>query len=749
MIGSDYKNTVIVGEHKIKMPPLAKDKNEILFIDEKDAYWRRDLLVAQFREIWWSFIPFHTKLYQDASLYDQDEILVSLNKEDSDYIIRTYKQEMKRRSEGVFFKNGEEIVWLTGDMYFILMYCKTKRPDKKGDYFDFREFQLHDSYLCYHTETSPIIAGLITTKPKKTGITNLRWLYILNKSTKTKNTNYGAMNLDQDKGAKTFRDHFMYAYNGLPMVWKAQIKSKSETDGRIVFGKQYRNTKKSSIIINDAEDELNTTVMCVPTMAHAFDVDVFEINWYDEFPKYKTDFGEIYISNNSGTSIQDYMVGKIWATSYTPDETGPSFFSGKKLYFDSELRTITENSNGQTKSKLICDHIPAYVSWGTSFNKNGRCNEADAMKKISFGRDQLKDKPRELQAEVRKYANNKKEAWSTGGVGSVLDTIRLTDLLSDVEEEERVSPVPPYVNGHLKWTNELWNISPALRKKGQFCAVKFAPLTPDEISKGDEGSIREYFPVPKNIQNIALKHGRDEWNNLIAPPEFYNTLGGDPTQHAAASEIIEGSKNSYHVMNRANESTDALYGRVVTKTLTHEYFDRPESPDEAFEDLLKLIIYTGALSAIEANAPYMATRLMEEGLGNFMIVKDENGIMTIWKRHMGLFNEEDKKYHLLRTVVGTNTKDSTKEDFVRLMKSYIRVPEPGGKDYGRTIKSSRLLNQLMNVDIVNTKIYDMFMSWGWNLLADEVYSNLLLNKTDDEMNPDYISAVLRALSPTG
>jgi hypothetical protein len=73
----------------------------------------------------------------------------------------------------------------------------------------------------------------------------------------------------------------------------------------------------------------------------------------------------------------------------------------------------------------------------------------------------------------------------------------------------------------------------------------------------------------------------------------------------------------------------------------------------------------------------------------------------------------------------------------------------GEKDYGKTIKSTRLLNQLMNIDVTNTKIFDLFMSWGWCLLADEVYSNILLNQQDDGMGSGEIAAVLRALSPTG
>ena len=115
---------------------------------------------------------------------------------------------------------------------------------------------------------------------------------------------------------------------------------------------------------------------------------------------------------------------------------------------------------------------------------------------------------------------------------------------------------------------------------------------------------------------------------------------------------------------------------------------------------------------------------------------------------MGLANEEDKKYHLLRTTATPQSKD-TLETFVRLMKAYIREPPPGEKDYGKAMKSSRLVKQLMDIDIANTKVFDLFMSWGWCLLADEVYSNILLNQGDNEMNDDHVAAVLKALSPTG
>jgi hypothetical protein len=137
-----------IGEHAVPIPQ-PKSKDEILFFNDKDPVWNRDSLIEDYRDIWFSFIPYHTRLDQTATLYDQDNILISLNKDDSDYIRRIYEQEMHRRIYGVHFKNKDEITWITGDHYYALMWCKTQRHDGRGDYFDYREFQSHYFFLHY------------------------------------------------------------------------------------------------------------------------------------------------------------------------------------------------------------------------------------------------------------------------------------------------------------------------------------------------------------------------------------------------------------------------------------------------------------------------------------------------------------------------------------------------------------------------------------------------------------------------
>ena len=735
---------VSIGEHKYILPPVPKDKTKILLHDQNrdNAFWDRERLVKDYKKLWWDYIPYFTKINQGATLYDQDDRLIAINKEDTDYIVRTYEQEMNRRRFGVWFNNGGEPTYLTGDYYFVLAWCKTKRPDKKGDWFDYREYQSRYCYLIDHVNKSDKILGLFLSKAKKTGITNLHWLYYLNKSTMTKNVNIGAMNIQQEMAAKTFRDHFMYSYNGLPPALKPEWKRKVEVDGLITFGKRYTNTRKGAK--DETEDELNTTVMCVPTKDHAFDVDVFTDIYYDEPPKFTQDFGRIFRTNSAGTMIQDTIVGKIWLTSYTPspDESTDSFISARDLFLDSELKTITAKSNGQTKSKLIAYHLPAFESWATEINKYGKCNEKAAISRIEEGRSILKDKPKELQGLIRMYANNKKESWLSGGRGSIFDPNRMTDLISAVIEEERESTSNLYVDGCLLWQNVLWEVGlKNKRPKGQFCPVRFVPLTQDEKERGMTGRLRIYNPIPPQLQNRALMYGKDEDGNLIPPPFFTYVTGADPTAQASASEVIQGSKNAFYTMSMPDERTDSLYKGIASNVIHLEYYHRPEMPNEAYEDAVKQIIWTGSLCSIEANVPDLANGLMQEGLGNFMLVRDKSGVITTWKRWMGLYNEEKKQYQLLRT---TPNKELL-EMFVRLAKTYLYKPEEGAKDYGATIKSARLLEQVRDLDVTDTRRYDLFMAYGYTLLGVEIYRNMLMSPATDEYSDSEIAGVLSAL----
>jgi hypothetical protein len=729
----------MVGEHAIKMKPLPVDRKEIIFIDEdyEDAYWDRDkILKQQYKDLWFKFIPNETLMYKDATLTDEDGFLVSLNTEDSDYIIATYEREMIRRSEGVHIRIGNEIMWITGDFWFVLMWCKTKRPDKKSDFFDYRSYQRDFFYIIHHCNISDHILGCFWSKAKKTGVTNLMWLYFLNKATMTKNINLGNMNIDRDKGAKTFRDHFLYAYNGLIPALRADFKSKSENDGRIVFGNKNSSRKSNRRGSND--EELNSTVMCVATAMNAFDVDVFTDQWYDEGPKVKEDFGAIYRSNSGGTRIQDFIVGKQWITSYTPEVAGISFKACKQIFYDSELKTITPESKGKTKSMLICHHIPAYDSWATSFDKYGECNGADAKAKIQAERDSLKDRPQEYLKKVREYANTKKEAWSVADSSSVFDPLRLAGLEFDLEEEQRATQT--FVEGRLEWVNPVWEAGKKdQRPKGIFDRVRFIPLTEEEKRSGKKAKLRIYNMPHISEQNLPLQQGRDEWGNVLPPAKFKEVGGIDPADFRDVGNFEEGSLIGMYSMSVHDPALNALRRKVCTKTITCEYYERPDSPIEWYEDIVKHIIFFGCLSIIEGNNATIATKIEDEGLGYYMLFKDVNNVITTYRA-----NHNRTLKHIKNANSG-NT--NTISDLIMYIASYLLEGNPvsGDIDYGATIKSERLLKQLKEFDPNDTKKFDLVMSFGYTVMAHEIYM-AIMNKPDQSLyRISEVNAVLSAL----
>jgi hypothetical protein len=756
----EWSKTALVEEepggkmHVVVMPDLPANPNNVFFIndDPENAYWNRDRILKDYKPIWFKFIPNETILVghdeeeeegeEQQTTYDDDGYAKTLNKEDSDYIRFCYEREMERRRDGVYIRIKNTLTHITGDHWFTLMWCKTKRPDKKSDYFDYREYQRDFFYLIKHTNESANIDLCDWSKAKKTGITNLMWCYYLNKSTMTKNINLGHMSIDSQKAAKTFRDHFMYAYYGLPLALKPDYKSLSENEGRITFGRRY-NSKASKRSTTD--DELNTTVMCVPTVINAFDVDVFSDIWYDEAPKYKFNFGEIFRSNIGGTKLQDYAVGKQWITSYTPEQSGESFTEAKKIFYDSELSTITEYSEGRTKSGGICCHIPAFKSWATSFDKYGKCNEVEAKQKIKNILEGLQDRPSEFLKIKRQYANTKRDAWSVGDSSSVFDPIRLTELEIDLEERQRAEQTFEW--GHFEWENPIWELGKKdKRPKGIFGPVKWVPISEEDRRKGKEDKARLYNKPPAQHINQAIMQGRDEYGNLL-PPDIFNYCGGiDPAdwKDAATADIV--SNIAIDTMAVQNTARNTLAKEVVTKIQYAEYLARPDNPYEWYEDIVKQILYFSQLIIVEANNAAVATKLEEEGLGHYMLFKNQSGVICFYKaNHKNLPIEMGGKLKNIANVKAGSV--DVISDIIILIKSYLQRANSdiGEIDYGALIRSERFFKQAKEFDPKDTRRFDLVMAKGYALMCHENYIALLEQHKEDPFKEIEVNSIIRAL----
>lgn len=746
-----YKD-FLVGEHTIKIPiPLRQSDIFFLKQTKDNQYWDRDKFIAEndYRKIWFDFIPNYTRMDQASTNYDSDGILVSLNPEDSQYVDRIYQQETWRRLNGIHFMNNGEVTWITGDHYFFLMYARIQRHDGKGNFADYREFQRDYLYLIHHCNTSrfngqPNILGLFLTKAKKTGITNIHWSgYYLNKATLYKNRNLGYMNIDLNQAAKTFNDYFMYSYNGLISPLRADYRSRSLNDGNIVFAKSYTSSKK--VKYNTDEDDLNTSVTCVPTKNKAFDVAVMSDITFDEPTKYKENFGEIWRTNKEAVKIQSKINGRAWLFNYTPEDNGESFRAARKIFFESELKTITGNSEGQTISGLICHHIPAYESWEGAFDKFGKCDKQKAMMEIQRERDKVSGDANALAAITRQYANSKREAWGSGGVTSVFDPVRLGELDVDLEMLQRAEKTFEW--GHYEWENPIWEVGRKDRRpKGVFGRVKWVPITEEQRYKGKEDKVRLYnTPLPQDV-NQAILFGKDEYNNLLPPPIFLYCGGIDPADWKEAGSIEEGSMIAMDTMAVHNTARNTQSKKVVTKIQYAEYLGRPDNPQEWYEDIVKQIVYWGQLTIIEANNGVTATKLEEEGLGHYMLFKNSEGVICRYKaNHKNLPVELGGKLKHIKNVKAGSV--DIISDLILYIKSYLQraVKEYGEIDYGALIRSERFIRQAKEFDPQDTKRFDLVMAKGYALMCHENYLALLNQYKEDTFKEDEVNAMINAL----
>lgn len=758
-----YKKVCQIWEHEFIKPDLPVNTSDILFYDlpPEQAFWRR----LELPKVFYDFVPNYTELDQDATLQDEKGLYKSFNREDSKLFIETLKQELHRREYGVFFKNGNDIEYITNHHYFCLQHCKVYGKDTNyekycrifGDtprniytklymeYGYFYKYQRDAFYLIEHVNKDEECLGADISKAKKTGITFLFACYKLNKATLYKMQQIGIMSKKQDDAIDTNMMYFFHAYEGLPNIFKPNIQTLAKATGEVVFGaKTFTGTSAQKAALNNLMQDkaLNSRVFTAPTKPKGFDAPKMSDVELDEFNKMFAESHEspkeIFDTNKATVKMQDDITGKMWLFGYVSEQNDQGVEEARKIYFDSKLST--KKGGKRTKSELFCAHISSLNSYLSLIDKYGDCNEKEANNRIEEALARVKNDPKAYQSMKRQLARTEREAWEVGGTKSVFNILELTKAKYDLEQHLLAQPGSEGRLGYLKWENELWEIGRKDRRpKGQFCPVKFVELTADDILDGVMPRMIMFRDIPERQRNAALKYGRDDNGNLLPPPRFEYLGGMDPTKYADSSEVIEGSKNGSYTINFHDELLNTRSREIVSKILVSRYFFRPGAAYESYEDLLKEIIYFGKLVVVEGNEPYVATRLFEERLGNYMIIRDKEKTMRIWEPWMKIGED----FNLIRRTANQDQNDML-ETLVRLISHYIEVlkDEP---NYLALIKDIDLLVQLIAFDPKNTRVYDLVMALGYTLLAYEVYYQHLFSWHDEYNDPANMVGVLGAL----
>lgn len=224
----------------VQLPKPPRDKSKILFSDspKSEQYWRR--------------LDFPKNITPDNVDGWEDVI----------------KEEFRRRREGIWFMNNGKPVYLTGNHYFALQWC---RMLDSGGFMDFRYAQLN---MFYHLEACIVdkrCLGQLFLKSRRTGFTYTVLSIILNMATSTANAKYGMTSKSGDDVEEAF-EKLSYMFLSLPFFFRPVVKGKEDSLNELFFAKPSNNSKEAKKARNTGvADYLNTNVDHRPTKNDSYD----------------------------------------------------------------------------------------------------------------------------------------------------------------------------------------------------------------------------------------------------------------------------------------------------------------------------------------------------------------------------------------------------------------------------------------------------------------------------------------------
>jgi hypothetical protein len=640
---------ITLDDLNIQLPKVPKDKSEILFSDlpKSEQYWKRiDVPVG----------------------------ITPDNKEQwRDYI----KEEFRRRREGIWFMNNGEPVFLTGNHYFALQWCKMLDT---GGYMDFRYAQLN---MFYHLEACVIddrCLGQLFVKSRRTGFTYIVLSLMLNASTGTRNNNFGITSKSDADAKKAFLK-YRYMLLNVPFFFRPLIKGKLDSPKEFEFAAPLNNSKefKKSQKLN-ADDFLNNMVDFQPTKDDSYDGQAMYMYLGDEAGKWKkpndyiNHFGQI-----SPTMLEGgIVVGKafIGSTVGSMSKGGEQFKEMHKSSDINKRNPVTE----MTSSGLYRYFLPAQDNMTAFTDKYGVChmtkpkvNTKNVKNKLirTGSIEYLLSQEEAKRAESDKALNEQYRAFPRTIEHAFRDEaadspFNITKLYEQIEYNDGIPQEQRYTVGNFEWVDGVidGDVEFHPNHKGRF-KVSWMPSVVD----GTEALLNrvkevggQFYPMNTNV----VRFGCD--------PFSYKSTHG------------KGSKGGIH-----GKTVTLPDGNAPKNEFVVEYIARPSDETIFFEDVIKCLRFYGAPILVESNRKDLLRHMYNRGYRGFSmdrldrpkhklnpdekkyggqmmsgqdIIDSHMGAIGTWiQNYVGLYHDEVKKLRPLGEM-GTMPFDETLKDWL-------------------------------------------------------------------------------------
>ena len=583
---------MVLDNLSVQLPEVPEDKSQILFYDlpKEEQHWRR-------LDVPTGITP------ENKDLWD-------------DYI----KEEFRKRREGVWFMNNGVPVYLTGNHYFALQWCKMLDT---GGYMDYRYAQMK---MFYHLEACVVderCLGQLFVKSRRTGFTYIVLSIMLNSSTGTRNNNFGITSKSDADAKKAFLK-YRYMLLNLPFFFLPLIKGKLDSPKEFEFASPLDNTKASKKSKRISTDEyLNNLVDYQPTKDDSYDGQAMFMYLGDEAGKWKKP--NDYINHFGQVSPTMLEGGEVVGTAFIGSTVGAMAKGGEqfeKMYIASDVTKRNEVTQ-MTSSGLYSYFLPAQDNMSSFTDKYGYCHQEKPVEKtknlkgklirvgalqflLSQEESKRVESDRALNEQYRAFPRIIEHAFRDESGEGVFNKIKIYE---QIEDNKKKAEEQKYAVGNFDWVGGVVDAD-----------VEFSP--------DPNGRFKvSWIPLEKSgLQNRIRKDAHGKFHPLN---ENFVRFGCDPFSYKSTHG--KGSKGSIH-----GKTVTLPDGGAPSNKFVVEYIARPSDETIFFEDVIKVVKFYGAPILVESNRMDLLRHMYNRGYRGF--------VMDRMDRPKSKLNPQEKKY---------------------------------------------------------------------------------------------------------
>lgn len=596
---------IVLDNLRIQLPTPPTNKKDILFskLPKEEQYWRR--------------------IEPPKGLTPENE------DEYTDYIL----EEFKRRRLGCWFMNNGKPTWVTGAHYMGLQW---NVMIETGGYKEFRMAQANLYYFALATMIDKRSVGMIFTKGRRSGFTEMAIDHFVDKSTSVKNRKFGITSKTEDDAEVAFLK-YSNAIQNLPFFFRPVVQGKVDDKKKMMFGKPSDNTKSAKQKKDTStKDYLNVLVDYRATATLAYDSIAMYLYLGDEAGKWIRPNNYVdHWTNVKPTLIQGArVVGKalIGSTLNPLDKGGAEF---QTLFYGSNV--TQRDSNGETSTGLYSYFLPAHKNYERFTDVYGYCHEVIPKGTSFINSIGEKETQGALQYLDAKFASAKKMGHKAYFNTRRLDPITIEDAFRD-ELQTQLFDVEK-INDQISHNNQ--NLIHNNLVQGNFVWKGGVKFTEVEWRPNDKGRfLLSWIPdvefrnkwVEKSVYGIRTK--------CPASP-FSGTLACDPyDKDAVVDSKLVDTENGVQQNLGSRGAIHGLTGYNINNAPSNEFFleyiCRPKDAEMFFEDALMACVFYSMPILTENNKQSMLEYFYRNGYRGYQVSRFDKDPMKL--------SADEKKY---------------------------------------------------------------------------------------------------------